>query len=136
MRFAPLCIALTVALLVAACRTAEPPKDYTAFGAPQDPETVAARVAHDVGTCWFKTRRPAFVHLTYAAELNSYTGRPRVLIVPRQDPHGLPQLVIEVTRADRGSSVRLFGPLLGTAEAATISRDVERWVAGGSGCTA
>ena len=63
-------------------------------------------------------------NISYAPELTSYSNRPRVLIVPKKEPHGLPQLVIEATAAKRGTSVKLFGPLMGTAEAPAITRDV------------
>ena len=77
----------------------------------------------------------AFAEYSYAPELTSYSNRPRVLIVPKKEPHGLPQLVIEATAAKRGTSVKLFGPLMGTAEAPAITRDVERWAGGASGCS-
>jgi hypothetical protein len=94
---------------------------------------VAARIADNVGACWIKGRA-AFAEYTYASELTSYSNRPRVLIVPKQDPHGLPKLVIEASAAKRGTSVKLFGPLMAGPEAAAIAADVERWTGGATGC--
>ncbi len=118
--------------ILAACQSA--PKDYAEFHAPQSPVNVASRIAENVGACWFGGARPVFADYSYAPELNSYSNRPRVLIVPKAEPHGLPKLVIEASAAERGSSVKLFGPLMASSEAPAISRDVERWASGGSGC--
>ena len=57
-----------------------------------------------------------------------------MLIVDKADPTGLPQLVIEVVSAKRGSDVRLFGPLMDTGEADRIRRDVGFWAGGGRTC--
>lgn len=120
------------AALLVACQTAS--KDYAEFGASQDPTAVAWRISERVGACWFGGARPAFAGYSYTPELTSYSDRPRVLIVDKKDPGGLPKLVIEVTAAKRGASVKLFGPLMATAEASAISRDVERWAGGATDC--
>jgi hypothetical protein len=122
--------------LLAACQTSVAHKDYAEFHAAQEPATVASDIARSVGACWFKGGRAAFAGLSYAPELNSYANHPRVLIVSKADPHGLPKLIIEATRSSRGSSVKLFGPLMATSEASAIARDVERWAGGNSGCAA
>ncbi len=121
-------------IVVTGCRSAPPPADYAEFRSSQDPGTVAARIAENVGACWFAGARPAFATFSYTPELTSYSDRPRVLVVEKAKPTGLPKLVIEATRAERGSSVKLFGPLMATVEAAAISRDVRRWVGGSTGC--
>jgi hypothetical protein len=84
--------------------------------------------------CWFSGARPAFAGYSYAPELNSFSGRPRVLVVQKSDPGGLPKLVIEATEAGRGSAVKLFGPLMATNEASAISRDIGSWTGGATGC--
>ena len=118
--------------LLASCQSA--PKDYAEFHAAQAPVNVATRIAENVRACWFGGERAAFADYSYAPELNSYSNRPRVLIVPKAEPHGLPKLVIEASAAKRGSSVKLFGPLMASSEAPAISRDVQRWASGASGC--
>jgi hypothetical protein len=125
-------ILAAAALLLAACQSG--PKDYLEYRSPQDPVTVAARIAENVGRCWFAGGREGFSALAYSPELTSYSDRPRVLIVPKAEPHGLPRLVIEASRAKRGASVKLFGPMLASGEAPALARDVERWAGGGSGC--
>ena len=123
-----------LAVALAACQTGDPARDYAEFRSAQPPATAAALIADNVRACWFGAARPAFADYSYAPELNSYADRPRVLIVPKADPAGLPKLVIEASAAERGSSVKLFGPLMASAEAPSISRDVGRWAGGASGC--
>jgi hypothetical protein len=118
--------------LLAACQSA--PKDYLAFSSRESPAAAATRIAENVGKCWFATDRPAFADYSYAPELTSYSNRPRVLIVEKSDPAGLPKLVIEVVPAKRGSEVKLFGPLMASAEGSAIRRDVEHWAAGANDC--
>ncbi len=40
------------------------------------------RVALGANGCWFKAKDPAFADYRLAPELNSFSGRPRILIVP------------------------------------------------------
>ena len=133
MRMDPAIACALLGAFLAGCQSA--PKDYAEYRAAQDPVTVAARIAENVGACWFKEPRPAFAVLIYAPELTSYANRPRILLVPKNDPAGLPKLVVEVVKAERGASVKLFGPMMGGAEAGAISRDVERWAGGATGCS-
>ncbi len=121
-----------LALFLAACATRAP--DYLEYAAYQDTNTVAARIAERVGACWFADGNDAFSRFAYAPELNSHSNRPRILIVPKDDPAGLPQLVIEVSQGKRVTVVKLFGPLLATARGTAIQRDVERWADGGMDC--
>ena len=123
-----------VASFLAACQTAPGPADYLGFRSDRDPASIAASISDNVAACWFGGGRPAFADLIYVPELSSHSNRPRVLVVDKSDPTGLPKLIIEASAAARGSSVKLFGPLMATAEAAAISRDVNRWTAGASGC--
>lgn len=116
---------------LSACQTA--PQDYVSLHANQDAVTIAKRIAGNVGACWFDGDRAAFADLSYTPELSS-DARPRILVVSKDDPAGLPQLVIEVKKARRGSDVRFFGPLMATSEAERINRDVTRWTGGGTGC--
>jgi hypothetical protein len=121
------------AFLLAACQSA-PQNDYHEIRAAQDPHSVAGHIATQVGACWFAGARPAFAAYSYAPELNSFAGRPRVLIVPKSDPTGLPKLVIEASQAKEATSVKVFGPLMASAEGPAISRDVARWAGGAAGC--
>jgi len=126
-------LAMTLATGLTACTTRAP--DYLEYAAYQDTNTVASRIAERVGACWFKDGNNAFSRFAYAPELNSFSGKPRILIVPKADPAGLPQLVIEVSDGARATVVKLFGPLLATSRGTSIQRDVERWADGGMDCS-
>ena len=119
--------------LLAACQS-PPEKDYVEFRAASDPTNVASALSERMAECWFEAGRAEFADFIYAPELNSYAGRPRVLVVARADPGGLPKLVVEASKADRGTSVRLFGPLLATASGPRIAADLGRWTAGSPAC--
>jgi hypothetical protein len=129
-----LAIGAASGVLLAACQSG--PADYLAFQSPQQPVAVASRIADNVGACWFGDGREDFADYSYVPELASHSNRPRVLIVDKADPTGLPKLVIEAVEEDRGASVRLFGPLMASPDAAAIRRDVERWADGATGCSA
>ncbi len=118
------------AFVLAACKTAPP--DYVLFHAGLDPDTSARHIAERVGTCWFDGKHKAFADYSYAPEAG--VSSTRILIVPKEEPHGLPQLVIEIRNAKRGTDVRLFGPLMQTDEADAIRRDVMRWTGGARDC--
>jgi hypothetical protein len=125
------CAAL--ALTLAACTTRAP--DYLEYAAYQDTNTIASRIAERVGACWFDDGNRTFARFAYAPELNSFSGKPRILVVPKDNPAGLPHLVIEVSEGKRATVVKLFGPLLATDRGSAIQRDVERWADGGTGCS-
>jgi hypothetical protein len=132
MRAPLVCAIAAIPAALAACTTGAP--DYLEYTATQDTNSVAARIAERVGACWFADGETAFTRFAYAPELNSFSGRPRILIVPRANPAGLPQLVVEVSKGKRATVVKLFGPLLASAGSATIQADVERWADGGTEC--
>lgn len=90
------------------------------------------RVALGANSCWFKSGDPAFKAYRLAPELNSFSGRPRILIVPRKSPESRPLAVIQA----EGHPARLqaFGPLLSEPVGARVTADVRRWAAGGQGC--
>lgn len=90
------------------------------------------RVAIAANTCWFKSNDPAFRDYRLAPELNSFSGRPRILAVPRNSPESRPLLVVQA----EGNPARLdaFGPMMQGANGERIKSDILRWAGGGSGC--
>src|SRR5690606_19332243 len=90
------------------------------------------RVAINANTCWFKSNDETFRPYRLAPELNSFSGRPRILAVPRNNPEARPALVVQA----QGSPARLdaFGPLMDGASGQRIGRDVQRWAGGETGC--
>lgn len=90
------------------------------------------RVAMAANACWFKSGDKAFSTYKLAMELTSYSGRPRILAVPKHAPEGLPLLVVQA----EGNPARLdaFGPMMQGPAAERIKHDVTRWAAGDKGC--
>jgi hypothetical protein len=90
------------------------------------------RVAIAANGCWFKSADPAFAAYRLAPELNSFSGRPRILAVPRNSPESRPLLVVQA----EGNPARVdaFGPMMDGSHGERIRKDVLRWAAGGKGC--
>jgi hypothetical protein len=91
------------------------------------------QVAIAAHRCWFASKDPAFRDYSFANELNSFTGRPRFLLVPRGNFGGRPLLVVQAEGAS--GTVAAFGPLMDGAAASRISADISRWSAGGTACS-
>ncbi|MEK1926065.1 MAG: hypothetical protein AAAB11_11600, partial [Rhizobium giardinii] len=64
--------------------------------------------------------------------LNSFSGRPRILLVKRNSPESRPLAVVQ----EEGHTARLqaFGPLFNEPVGTRMATDVKRWAAGGTGC--
>ncbi|MGO7206028.1 hypothetical protein ACCT30_33540, partial [Rhizobium ruizarguesonis] len=79
-RLANAALLTAVAAMVAACQTP----------APTGPNRAALptmeRVALGANACWFKSGDPAFAAYKLAPELNSFSGRPRILLVHKGSP--------------------------------------------------
>ena len=90
------------------------------------------RVALGANGCWFKSGDAAFKPYRLAPELNSFSGRPRILIVKRNSPESRPLAVVQA----EGQPARLqaFGPLFAEPVGARMTTDIKRWAAGGTGC--
>lgn len=113
--------------LLAGCQSAPP--------APQASNTALAtmeRVALAANACWFKSGDPAFKAYRLAPELNSFAGRPRILIVPRNSPESRPLAVVQA----EGNPAKLaaFGPLFSESAGPRMTNDVNRWAAGSKAC--
>lgn len=116
------------ALALTACQSKPP-------AAPKPSSTALAtmeRVALGANGCWFKAKDPAFADYRLAPELNSFSGRPRILIVPRHSPESRPLLVVQAE--GQPAQLQAFGPLMSGPMSARISTDIRRWAAGGAGC--
>ncbi|MGO7426217.1 hypothetical protein ACCT09_42285, partial [Rhizobium ruizarguesonis] len=96
-RLANAALLTAVAAMVAACQTP----------APTGPNRAALptmeRVALGANACWFKSGDPAFAAYQLAPELNSFSGRPRILLVHKGSPESRPLLVVQA----EGSPSRL-----------------------------
>lgn len=93
---------------------------------------IMERVALTAKQCWFKSGDPDFRKYSLAPELVSFTGRPRILVVPASNPNDRPLLVVQA----EGSPGRIerFGPMMQSPLAERITRDTARWASGQRSC--
>jgi hypothetical protein len=119
----------SLAALVASCQSRAP---AISLSDTHSALSTMERVAVNANSCWFKSADPAFASYSLAPELNSYTGRPRFLVVERNKPTGRPLLVVQA----EGNPAKLeaFGPMMSGASSARITTDVNRWAGGVKGC--
>ena len=120
---------LLLSVSLAGCQSSRPP---AVTGPNRTALSTMERVAINANTCWFKSADPAFAPYRLAPELNSFSGRPRFLVVPRNSPESRPVLVVEA----QGNPAKLdaFGPMMSESSRARISHDVTRWANGAKGC--
>lgn len=122
-------LALAPAML-AACQSAP--------SAPAGGKSAALRAMEVVATaahrCWIASGDAAFRDTGFANELNSFSGQPRFLLVPKGNFGGRPLLVVQA-RGPAGK-VEAFGPMMEGPHGARIGADIARWAAGAPGCAA
>jgi hypothetical protein len=92
------------------------------------------RVALAANSCWFKSGDSSFKPYRLAPELDSYSGRPRILVVPASNPGGRPLLVVHAE--GNPAKVEVFGPLMMHSSGNRIASDVRRWAGGQPSCSA
>ncbi|MDP9759867.1 hypothetical protein QE433_002679 [Agrobacterium tumefaciens] len=78
---------LLAAAALAACQPKPQPASSSASRAALP---TMERIALGANACWFKSGDPAFKAYRLAPELNSFSGRPRILLVPRNSPEIAP----------------------------------------------
>ncbi|PDS67713.1 hypothetical protein CO653_05445 [Rhizobium anhuiense] len=127
-RLANAALLTALAAMVAACQTPAPTTSPNRGALP-----TMERVALGANACWFKSGDPAFAAYKLAPELNSFSGRPRILVVHKGSPESRPLLVVQA----EGSPSRLqaFGPMMQEPVAGRIAADVNRWSAGNKACS-
>lgn len=121
---------LSALTLVAACTQSSSPPAAPA----ERPQTIMLRVAKQVQACWFKRKDPALKPYKMASELDSYSGKPRILIVPRRNPEGLPKLVAQAERLGGRNQFTTFGPLLEGKDGPRLSASLNAWARGKTSC--
>ncbi|KAA0970749.1 hypothetical protein FPY71_09730 [Aureimonas fodinaquatilis] len=121
-----------IALGLGACASKAPQQPVAAPGG-ETALKIMERVALSARDCWFRAKDPAFARYTLAPELDSHSGRPRILIVPASNPGGLPLLVVE----GQGKPARIssFGPMLHGKDGKRIADDIARWQGGNRTCS-
>lgn len=120
---------LLLPLLVLASCQAEP-KAPTAHG--QSALDVMERVAVGANNCWMKSDDPAFKAYSMAPELNSFSGKPRILLVRKGSSDIRPLLVVQAE--GRPARLDAFGPMMNEPVAGRIASDVTRWSKGSKTC--
>jgi len=119
-------IAVAIAgMALAACQTVQP---VVRSGTSDEAHALYTRLTEAVRTCWFSAD-PAFTAYIYSPEINA--DAPRILIVPKNDPHGRPVLVIEPKGA---ATADAYGPLLAGTAGDRVRTDLSRWLKGGVAC--
>ena len=124
-------------LALTACET-KPNVDVKSGAKPKGeaPAALIVRVATSLNACQFKAGQGLGSRYQVSAEPDSYSGRPRLLIVERRNPDGLPKLVVEAQRRGGSNSVSTYGPLLQTKSGPALKRAVDAYVAGRTSCIA
>jgi hypothetical protein len=126
------CLPLAVLGALAACQSNAPgPAVSSGKSAALRTMEQIAIAAH---ACWFASKDPAFKPYRMANELNSFSGRPRFLLVPAKHYEGKPLLVVQAEGT--APNVQAFGPLLDEALGERITSDIRRWSSGSSSCQA
>ncbi|MFN7011110.1 MAG: hypothetical protein ACK4PN_13855 [Allorhizobium sp.] len=123
-----LSLALLPLLALAACQSQ--PKTPQAHG--QSALDVMERVAVGANNCWIKSGDPAFKAYAMAPELNSFSGKPRILLVRKGSRDIRPLLVVQAE--GRPARLDAFGPMMSEPVAGRIAADVRRWSSGDKGC--
>jgi hypothetical protein len=122
---------LAALALAAACQS-------QATQPPSSGKSAALRTMEQVAIaahrCWFASKDPAFKSYRMANELNSYSGRPRFLLVPVKHFEGKPLLVVQAEGP--APNLQAFGPLMQEQLGTRIGDDLKRWAAGSTSCTA
>ena len=119
--------------LLAACQSGTDAGDGISVPGDNSALSTMERIAVAAQKCWFGEPRPGFEGLAMSPELTSFSGKPRILAVPRGNVGGLPKLVVEAT--GKPARVAIYGPLMAGPHAAAIDADTRRWAAGGTACS-
>ena len=125
--------ALLAVCLLVACQTGSP-SQALALKSNDNPVDIMVRIGRTAQACWFASKDPGFGGFRLADETHSPAGRPRLLLVPRRDPGGLPKLVISAEKINGTTDIQVYGPALSTSIGARITGDVRRWTTGSTDC--
>lgn len=93
---------------------------------------VLQKVNSSAQNCW--TKEKEFKAYRVIPELDTRTGKPRILLVEAKAAQGLPKLVIEAD--GRPAKIASYGPLAQSPLGPRINADVARWAGGGTSCKA
>lgn len=120
--------------LLAACQDGSTASDAISVPGDNSALSTMERIAVAAQKCWFGPQADGFEGLAMSPELTSFSGKPRILAVPRGNLGGLPKLVVEAT--GKPARISAYGPLAEGPHAAAIASDTRRWAGGDSSCAA
>lgn len=128
--FATFAGATLLAGTLVACQTERPGGQLMLTVEAHDAVAALQAINEPAQRCWHGTR--AFRSYRIIPELDTHSGRPRILLVSATDAQGLPQLVIEA----EGTPVEIstYGPLTQRSLSSRINTDIARWSGGKQGC--
>lgn len=126
------CVLTLAGLLLGACQSPTPgPGNQTAKSSDRALTTME-RIARAASRCWFKSGDKRFRAYRLAPELNSFSGRPRVLLVPANRPEDRPLAVIEATGDP--ATIEAYGPLMSAPVGNRMATDINNWAGGSTNC--
>jgi hypothetical protein len=125
------CLAAALVIL-AGCNSSRPSTEVAAPSGKSAALRNMEQVAIAAHKCWFASGDAAFRDYSFANELNSFSGKPRFLVVPKADFGGRPLLVVQAEGP--AGQVTTFGPLMDQAAGPRIAADIGRWSGGSSAC--
>ncbi len=123
---------LFLAGALAACQSAQPGPGSLTIKSDKRALTAMEEISLAAGKCWFKSGNADFKAYRMAPELNSYSGKPRLLIVPRNRPQDRPLAVIEA-QGDP-ATIHAYGPLMSASTGNRMAADIKGWAKGSSTC--
>ena len=120
-------------VLLSACQSRTPAPSPATGGNKSAALQNMEQVATAAYRCWFASNDREFRGYSFANELNSFTGRPRFLLLPKGNYEARPQLVVQAEGA--AGAVSSFGPLMSGPAGTRISADLNRWSQGNTSCS-
>lgn len=105
---------------------------HSRFHSKQNALPAMEQIALNANRCWFKFGDRAFKAYRLAPELQSFSDRPRILVVPYDNQAGRPLLVIEATGTP--ARIEAYGALMHGKIGKRIAANVQHWAQGGKSC--
>lgn len=124
---------LSALLLLGACQSSRQPGGSISLSSSQAALPTMEMLSQAATSCWFKSKDANFRNYKMAAELNSFSGRPRFLLVPVKQPTARPLLVVQAE--GNPAKIDVFGPMMGQAVGSKIAHDIRLWAQGQKQCS-
>lgn len=127
-------LGLSALLFLSSCQSArQPGPGSLTLTSSQSALPTMEMMSQAATACWFKTKNADFRAYKMAAELNSFSGRPRFLLVPVKNPTARPLLVVQAE--GNPAKIEVFGPMMGQPVGSKIAHDVKLWAEGQKQCS-